>query len=97
MGVNMAGYCITDDAVCQAAARQEIIRRYLKAVVDRRNEKVDDAVVDKIDSLLKANDISLSERKCIAAAKEKALKTGVPAAAIELTMARSSPAKPRRF
>jgi uncharacterized protein (UPF0371 family) len=63
MGVNMAGYCIVDDAVCQEAARQEIIRRYLKALVDRRNEKVDDAVVDKIDSLLKANDISLSERK----------------------------------
>src|SRR5574344_1631968 len=84
MGVNMAGYCIVDDAVCQQAARQEIIRRYLKAVVDRRNEKVDDAVVDKIDSLLKANDISLNERKCIAAAKEKALKSGAPAAAIEL-------------
>jgi uncharacterized protein (UPF0371 family) len=84
MGVNMAGYCITDDAVCQNAAKQEIIRRYLKAVVDRRNGKVDDAVVDKIDSLLKVNDISLAERKCIAACKEKALKTGGPAAAIEL-------------
>ena len=28
MGVNMAGYCISDDAVCCAAARQEILRRY---------------------------------------------------------------------
>jgi uncharacterized protein (UPF0371 family) len=84
MGVNMAGYCIVDDAVCQEEARQEIIRRYLKALVDRRNQKVDDAVVDKIDSLLKANSINLSERKCIAACKEKALKTGVPSAAIEL-------------
>ncbi len=28
MGVNMAGSCITDDAACQAAARQEIVRRY---------------------------------------------------------------------
>jgi uncharacterized protein (UPF0371 family) len=97
MGVNMAGYCITDDAVCQEAARQEIIRRYLKAVVDRRNDKVDDAVVDKIDSLLKANDISLSERKCIAIAKEKALKTGVRPPRSSSTMGRSSPARPRRF
>ncbi|EKC61922.1 protein belonging to Uncharacterized protein family UPF0371, partial [human gut metagenome] len=28
MGVNMAGYFISDDAVCCAAARQEILRRY---------------------------------------------------------------------
>ena len=34
MGVNMAGYCITDDAVCRAAAQQEIIRRYFKAKVE---------------------------------------------------------------
>jgi uncharacterized protein (UPF0371 family) len=84
MGVNMAGYCIIDDGVCQKAARQEIIRRYLKATVDRRNDKVDDAVVEKIGSLMKSNGIDLGERKCIAAAKEKALKTGVPSAAIEL-------------
>ena len=28
MGVNMAGYCISDDDVCCAAAKQEILRRY---------------------------------------------------------------------
>ena len=28
MGVNMAGYCISDDAVCREAGKQEIIRRY---------------------------------------------------------------------
>ena len=28
MGVNMAGNCICDDAVCRAASRREIIRRY---------------------------------------------------------------------
>ena len=33
MGVNMAGQCIVDDDVCRAAARQEIIRRYYRAVV----------------------------------------------------------------
>ena len=27
MGVNMAGYCITDDAAVRAAAKQEIVRR----------------------------------------------------------------------
>lgn len=28
MGVNMAGFCITNDEVCKEAGRQEIIRRY---------------------------------------------------------------------
>ena len=31
MGVNMAGFCIVDDAVCQEASRREIVRRYLSA------------------------------------------------------------------
>lgn len=34
MGVNRVGFCITDDAVCCEAAKQEIIRRYLFAAVD---------------------------------------------------------------
>ena len=31
MGVNMAGYCITDDEACCEASKQEIIRRYYAA------------------------------------------------------------------
>ena len=84
MGINMAGYCICDDEVCQQAARDEIIRRYLKAVVDRRNERADEQTVAKIDSLMKTMGINVEERKCILAAREKAQKTGRPAAAIEL-------------
>ncbi|STE01721.1 Uncharacterized protein conserved in bacteria [Corynebacterium striatum] len=34
MGVNMAGFCITDDEVCREASKQEIIRRYFKALVE---------------------------------------------------------------
>ena len=30
MGVNMAGNCIVDDAVCREASRKEILRRYFK-------------------------------------------------------------------
>ena len=29
MGVNMAGYCISDDEVCREASRQEVIRLFL--------------------------------------------------------------------
>ena len=84
MGVNMAGYCISDDDVCRQASRQEIIRRYLIALCDRRMDKTDDATVNKIDQLMKTNGISLEERKCIAPALAKAAKTAHPAAAIEL-------------
>ena len=31
MGVNMVGFCISDDEACQEASRQEIIRRYYDA------------------------------------------------------------------
>ena len=34
--VNMAGFCITDDAACRAASQQEIIRRYFAAAVSLR-------------------------------------------------------------
>ena len=84
MGVNMAGKCIIDDEVCQEASRQEIIRRYLKALCQRRKEDVGDEVVNKIDTIMKTNGISVDERRCVAYAKEKALKTGGPAAAMEL-------------
>ena len=33
MGVNMVGFCITDDAVCCEASKQEIIRRYYNALI----------------------------------------------------------------
>ena len=39
MGVNMAGYCISDDAVCCAAARQEILRRYYATACAPRSRR----------------------------------------------------------
>ena len=34
MGVNMAGFCISDDEACREASRQEIIRRYYDSTAD---------------------------------------------------------------
>ena len=84
MGVNMAGKCIIDDEACQEASRQEVIRRYLKALVQRRKEGTGDEVVNKIDAIMKNNGISIDERRCVAYAREKSAKTGGPAAAMEL-------------
>lgn len=33
MGVNMAGYCITNDEACREASKQEIIRRWYASAV----------------------------------------------------------------
>lgn len=84
MGVNMAGNCIIDDDACVEASKQEIIRRYFIAQCDRRNDKVNDGVVKRLELLMQQNMVSLSERRVIAAAAEKAAKTGGPATAIEL-------------
>ena len=55
MGVNMAGYCICDDEACREAAKQEIIRRYYIALVDKANGKADQSIVDKLEaSMMKA-------------------------------------------
>ena len=84
MGVNMVGNCIVDDDVCKEASRQEIIRRYFTALTDRRNEKIGDDVVNKLDLLMQQNEIVATHRKCVNVAREKGAKTGNPACAIEL-------------
>ncbi len=85
MGVNMAGNCIIDDDACVEASKQEIIRRYLTALVDRRNDKIDDSVVDKLELLMQQNEITIADRKVVAAARNKSEATGAPATAMELT------------
>ena len=39
MGVNMAGFCISDDEVCCRAAKDEVIRRYYTALGDMASGK----------------------------------------------------------
>lgn len=84
MGVNMAGFCISNDEVCQNASRQEIIRRYLNALMKRRQGHGNDNEITKIDSIMKNNGIKDDERGVIEAARTKSAKTQGPAASIEL-------------
>ena len=85
MGVNMAGYCITDDdAVCKAA-NDEIIRRYYEAVVANRQGLVTPDVISKIKLLMNQAHISPADRPVVAAALKKSEENqGSPAAALEL-------------
>ncbi|QSX07862.1 DUF1846 domain-containing protein [Alkalibacter rhizosphaerae] len=84
MGVNMAGNCIIDDAVCQEAARQEIIRRYYTALLDFKRGRGTKEIVYKLELLMKQAGVTVEHRKVIKPALDRELETGHPAAAIEL-------------
>ncbi|MCQ2580072.1 MAG: DUF1846 domain-containing protein [Treponemataceae bacterium] len=84
MGVNMAGYCIFDDEVCCEASRQEIIRRYYNALGRLAENNAMETEIYKLELLMNQAKISTDSRRVTIEAKERALKTGMPAAAIEL-------------
>lgn len=84
MGVNMAGNCIIDDEVCREASRMEIIRRYYAARVRQVNDGTNDNEVYKIGLIMNQAKITTDERIVTAAAKQRGMETGAPAAAIQL-------------
>ena len=84
MGVNMAGNCICDDALCQEASRQEIIRRYFNALNGLLTGRNQEEEVYKIELLMKQAKLTTDMRKVVPAALKRAEETGAPAAAIEL-------------
>ena len=84
MGVNMAGYCITDDEACREASKQEIIRRYYTAACSLRQGLGTPEEVRKIELIMNSIGLSSDDRPVVAKALEKAEKTGGPAVAIEL-------------
>ena len=84
MGVNMAGFCISDDEVCCEASRQEILRRYYKALVNEIKHHKESTESDKIALLMQSLQISTADRHVAVAALARAEEKGCPAAAIEL-------------
>ena len=84
MGVNMIGYCISDDEVCSQAALQEIIRRYYTALCHFADGKASENEVNKIALLMKKAKITTADRKTTVAAHERLENANVATAAIEL-------------
>lgn len=85
MGVNMAGYCITDDDVTREASKREIVRRYFATLCDRRNGRVKASAVEKTEALMRQANTSVDDRKVVKAAIKRSLETeNQPAIAIEL-------------
>ena len=84
MGVNMVGFCISDDEVCCQASKDEIIRRYYAATNKLADGADNENEVNKILMLFNQAKITTATRKTtVAAAKYKA-ETGHTSAAIEL-------------
>lgn len=84
MGVNMIGYCISDEEACCTAAREEVIRRYYDALCKFAEGNSDGSEVNKIDLLMKQARISIDDRRCAVAAKERRDASGTFSAAMEL-------------
>ena len=84
MGVNMAGFCISDDDACKEASRQEIIRRYYAAACALRQGLGSPEELRKIELIMNSHDISSADRPVVAAANARAEETGAPAVALEL-------------
>ena len=84
MGVNMIGFCISDDEVCCKASKDEIIRRFYDATNKMADGADNESEVNKIRMLFNQAKISTAFRPVTTAAYEKKLETGQQAAAIEL-------------
>ncbi len=84
MGVNMVGFCISDDEVCCKAANDEIIRRYFTALNAMADGDGNENEVTKIKMLLNQAKITVEDRKCVVAARERKERDGVDCTAIEL-------------
>lgn len=84
MGVNMVGFCISDDEVCCKASKDEVVRRYFTALNRLAKGEAADSEVSKIQLLFKQSKIDSSFRRPVVAARERAERSGVPCSAIEL-------------
>ena len=84
MGVNMIGFCISDDDVCREASKQEIIRRYYTALCNFADGKATESEINKIALLMKRMKITTADRLCTVAAKDRLEKSHVATAAMEL-------------
>lgn len=85
MGVNMVGFCIDDDDVVCEASKQEIIRRYYKALCDAKTGIGDEETYKRIKILMNELEIDPHEKRpVIDAANIKSEAEQLPVIALEL-------------
>lgn len=84
MGVNMAGFCISDDEAVSEASRQEIIRRYFASRTRALRDECPSDELQKQEMLMQKAGISADDRACVRAAHEKEAARKVFCGAMEL-------------
>ncbi len=84
MGVNMIESAITDMAVVEEAAKQEIIRRYLAVQCDYKQGLAKQASVDRIEMLMSNLNLSVNDRPVVEPARKKEKQRGCPACSLQL-------------
>ena len=75
MGVNRAGFSITDDEVVRKAAVQEVIRRFFRYACEYAMGLVDKDTVQRIELLMEELNVKAEDRKVVIPAREAALET----------------------
>ena len=85
MGVNMVGFCITDDEVVEEASKKEIVRRYYNELNNCKMGLCDEDTYKKIKLLMNELNIDETYLDVIAPALEKSKKEkGLPVIAIKV-------------
>ena len=84
MGVNMIGFCMSDEDVCCNAAREEIIRRYYNALDTLAENGSNENEVNKIALIMQQAKLTTAYRRTTVAARERKELSGEASSAIEL-------------
>ncbi|MCL2390584.1 MAG: DUF1846 domain-containing protein [Endomicrobia bacterium] len=84
MGVNMAGYCITDEESVKEAAKQEIVRRYFRTSCEYKEGHIEIGAVEKLEIIMKQLDIYPEYGLAVRPALEKSEQNKCPSMALIL-------------
>lgn len=74
MGVNRAGYGITDDAVVTEASKQEIIRRYFSTACDFKKGLLDEGTLTHMKLIMEEVGLKQDDRRCVLPARQYSVK-----------------------
>lgn len=85
MGVNMAGFAISDHEASDEASKAEIVRRYYETKVLLRNGKTTENALEKIKLLMQSLNLNEESRHCVLSARKKKEDTGTESMALELS------------
>lgn len=84
MGVNMIGFCMSDEDVCCNAARDEIIRRYYNALDTLAENGSNESEVNKIALIMQQAKLTTGYRRTTVAARQRKELSEKASSAIEL-------------